>query len=138
MRSGATTRRTWRASSDGSPSHRNDTPSGRSSMIVDVNLGARSYQIVVERGARATVGARLKTIGVGSRTALLSAAAILHRHGKTVTESLEKAGYVVATIELPDGEAAKTLAVAERCWNAFLDAGLDRTSTVLALGGGAV
>src|SRR5499433_1713802 len=107
-------------------------------MIVDVNLGARSYQIVVERGALATVGARLKTLGVGSRTALLSAAAILHRHGKTVTESLEKAGYVVATIELPDGEAAKTLAVDERCWNAFLDAGLDRTSTVLALGGGAV
>ena len=28
--------------------------------------------------------------------------------------------------------------VAERCWNALLDAGLDRTSTVLALGGGAV
>jgi len=28
--------------------------------------------------------------------------------------------------------------VAERCWNALLEAGLDRTSTVLALGGGAV
>src|SRR5206468_11704124 len=35
-------------------------------------------------------------------------------------------------------EAAKTLAVAERCWDALLAAGLDRTSTVLALGGGAV
>ena len=107
-------------------------------MVIQVNLGTRSYPIVVERGALAGVGARLKALGVGSRAALVSAAAIFHLHGKTVTESLEKAGFVVTTIEVPDGEAAKTLAVAERCWNALLDAGLDRTSTVLALGGGAV
>jgi 3-dehydroquinate synthase len=39
---------------------------------------------------------------------------------------------------VPEGEGAKTLAVAEQCWNALLEAGLDRTSTVLSLGGGAV
>jgi 3-dehydroquinate synthase len=92
----------------------------------------------VESGALASVGARLKSLGVGSRAALVSAAGILHAHGKTVTESLESAGFAVTTVEVPDGEAAKTLGVAERCWNALLDAGLDRTSTVLALGGGAV
>jgi 3-dehydroquinate synthase len=41
-------------------------------------------------------------------------------------------------VEVPDGEAAKTLTVAAQCWNALLEAGLDRTSTVVALGGGAV
>src|SRR5712691_4361591 len=107
-------------------------------MVIEVNLGARSYPIVVERGALAGIGARLKALGVGSRAALVSAPAILRLHGKTVTESLEKAGFAVATIEVPDGEAAKTLTVAERCWNALLEAGLERTSTVLALGGGAV
>src|SRR5437867_12024911 len=107
-------------------------------MIIDVRLGARSYPIVVERGALASAGARLKALGVGSRAALLSAPAILRSHGKIVTESLEKAGFAVTIVEVPDGEAAKTLVVAERCWNALLDAGLDRTSTVLALGGGAV
>src|SRR5881396_3870584 len=89
-------------------------------MNIDVQLGSRSYAIVVERGA------------------LVSAAGILSAHGKTVTESLEKVGFTVTTLEVPDGEAAKTLGVAERCWNALLEAGLDRTSTVLALGGGAV
>src|SRR3989441_12992303 len=107
-------------------------------MIIDVRLGSRSYPIVVERGALASAGARLKALGVGSRAALLSAAGILRAHGKMVTESLEEAGFAVTTVEVPDGEAAKTLVVAERCWNALLDAGLDRTSTVLALGGGAV
>jgi 3-dehydroquinate synthase len=55
-----------------------------------------------------------------------------------VTESLEDAGFTVTVVEIPDGESAKVLAVAEHCWNALLAAGLDRTSTVLALGGGAV
>src|SRR3989454_207719 len=107
-------------------------------MNIDVQLGSRSYAIVVERGALASAGARLKALGVGSRAALLSAPGILRAHGKMVTESLEEAGFAVTTVEVPDGEAAKTLVVAERCWNALLDAGLDRTSTVLALGGGAV
>ena len=107
-------------------------------MVIDVQLGPRSYSIVVERGGLTSVGPRLRSLGVGSRAALVSAAGILHAHGKTATESLEKAGFAVTTVEVPDGEAAKTLDVAERCWNALLDAGLDRTSTVLALGGGAV
>ena len=107
-------------------------------MIIPVNLGSRSYRIVVESGALDTVGACLAELRVGSRTALVSDAAILRLYGKTVGRSLESAGFTVATVEVPTGEAAKTLAVAERCWDALLDAGLDRTSTVLALGGGTV
>jgi 3-dehydroquinate synthase len=51
---------------------------------------------------------------------------------------LEAAGLSVTVLEVPDGEAAKTLGVAEHCWDRLLAAGADRTSTVLALGGGAV
>src|SRR5437660_2710398 len=107
-------------------------------MIIPVNLGSRSYRIIVESGALDTVGARLAELRVGSRAALVSDAAILRLYGKTVGRSLESAGFVVATVEVPEGEAAKTLAVAARCWDALLAARLDRTSTVLALGGGAV
>ena len=107
-------------------------------MVIPVDLGSRSYRIVVESGALDTVGARLAELRVGSRTALVSDAAILRLYGKAVGRSLESAGFTVTTVEVPAGEAAKTLAVAERCWDALLAAGLDRTSTVLALGGGAV
>jgi 3-dehydroquinate synthase len=107
-------------------------------MIIPVNLGTRSYRIVVECGALATVGGHLRELGVGARAALVSDAAILALYGKTVRASLEGAGFAVATLEVPEGEGAKTLAVAEQCWNELLAAGLDRTSTVLALGGGGV
>ena len=107
-------------------------------VLIPVSLGAQSYEIVVERGGLATIGARLRALGVGSRAALVTSASILRLFGKTVTESLEEAGFTVTVIDVPEGESAKTLAVAERCWNALLAARLDRTSTVVALGGGAV
>jgi 3-dehydroquinate synthase len=107
-------------------------------MVVRVGLGADAYDIVVERGGLGSVGARLRALPVGSRAALVTAPAILRLHGKAVVESLEAAGFAVSVVEVPDGEAAKTLAVAAQGWDALLEAGLDRTSTVLALGGGAV
>jgi 3-dehydroquinate synthase len=107
-------------------------------MIISVNLGARSYSIVVEAGALASVGERLRALGVGRRAALVTDAAIMRLHGGAVAGSLEGAGFTVTIIEVPEGEAAKTLAVAEHCWDRVLAAGLDRTSTILGLGGGAV
>ena len=107
-------------------------------MIVDVNLGSRSYRIVVASGALQSVGERLRELRLGSRAALVSDGAIMRLYGKTVVASLESAGFTVTTIDVPEGEAAKTLAVTEHCWDRLLTAGLDRTSTVLALGGGAV
>jgi 3-dehydroquinate synthase len=107
-------------------------------MIVSVSLGTRSYSIVVEPGALATVGERLRALNVGRRAALVTDAAILRLHGGAVAASLKDAGFTVTVIEVPEGETAKTLAVAEHCWDRLMAAGLDRSSTVLGLGGGAV
>jgi 3-dehydroquinate synthase len=107
-------------------------------MIVDVNLGSRSYRVVVASGELQSVGQRLRDLRLGARAALVSDAAVMRLYGKTVVSSLEASGFGITTIEVPEGEAAKTLAVAQHCWDRLLTAGLDRTSTVLALGGGAV
>jgi 3-dehydroquinate synthase len=107
-------------------------------MIVSVDLGPRSYSIVVEVDALGRVGERLRPLGVGRRTALVSDPTIMRLLGGPVAGSLEAAGFAVTRVEVPEGEAAKTLAVAEHCWDRLLAAGLDRTSTVLGLGGGAV
>jgi 3-dehydroquinate synthase len=107
-------------------------------MIIPVSLGPRSYSIVVEAGALTRVGDHLRALRLGSRAVLVTDAAILRRYGGAVIASLEGAGLVVTVLEVPEGEAAKTLAVAEHCWDRLLAAGADRTSTVLALGGGAV
>ena len=107
-------------------------------MVVAVNLGARSYDIVVERGALASIGERLRALRVGSRVALFTDPGIRRLYGKTVVESLEGAGLTVSVVELPEGEAAKTVTVVSEGWDACFAAGLDRSSTVVALGGGAV
>jgi len=107
-------------------------------MNVSVNLGSQSYSIVVEAGALASVGERLRAVVSGRRAALLTDAGIRRLHGAPVVASLEAAGFSVTVIEVPEGETAKTLAVAEQCWDRLLTAGLDRSSTVLGLGGGAV
>jgi len=81
---------------------------------------------------------RLSALGSGRRAALVSDRSVMTLYGPTVIESLRAAGFSVSEILVPAGETAKTLAVAERCWDECLTAGLDRTSTLLALGGGAV
>ncbi|MBI1726765.1 MAG: iron-containing alcohol dehydrogenase, partial [Candidatus Rokubacteria bacterium] len=105
---------------------------------VPVNLGARSYRIVVGAGALSRVGAELARLTPGRRVALVTDPSVLALHGAAVSRSLASAGFEVTTVLLPDGERAKTLEVAASTWERFLDAGLDRSSTVVALGGGAV
>ncbi len=107
-------------------------------MIIPVDLGARSYSIVVETEALVKVGDHARPLGLGSRMALVSDPDVRRLYGEAVTDSLRTAGFTVTAVDVPVGEAAKTLATAERCWDALLAAGLDRSSTVLALGGGAV
>src|SRR2546425_12562910 len=104
-------------------------------MIVNVELGSRSYRIVVASGALATVGSRLRELPVGARAALVSDAAVARLYGKTVMASLESAGFTVATIEVPEGEGAKTLAGAGHRWDRPPAAGLGPDPTVAAPGG---
>jgi 3-dehydroquinate synthase len=105
---------------------------------ISVKLGPRSYRIVVDAGILGRVGPELKALGVGGKVALFSDAGILARLGDPVRASLTAAGFDVTVVELPAGEAAKSVEVASRGWDALLVAGLDRGSTVVALGGGAV
>jgi 3-dehydroquinate synthase len=105
---------------------------------IPVNLASRSYRIVVGAGTLATSGPELGKLGLGRKVALVSDPTIMRLHGGPVAGSLRAAGFEVAEILLPPGEQAKTIEVARSGWERLLDAGCDRTSTVVALGGGAV
>jgi 3-dehydroquinate synthase len=105
---------------------------------IPVALGTRSYRIHVGPGALASVGRELSGLGVGKKALLMADRGVLARYGATVRESLSRAAFEVGELTVPEGEAAKALAVAERAWEASIDAGLDRSSSILALGGGTV
>ncbi len=54
-----------------------------------------------------------------------------------VATLLGTAGLDVVRVDLPDGEAAKSVAVAERCWAILGHNGFTRSDAVVGLGGGA-
>ncbi len=58
-------------------------------------------------------------------------------HGETLAPHLERAGSF-HRFEVPEGEAAKSVATAERLWGKMLTAGGKRDSRVVAFGGGSV
>jgi 3-dehydroquinate synthase len=105
---------------------------------IPLNLASRSYHILVGCGALASLGPELARLSVGRRVALVSDPAIMRLHGGVALESLRQAGFETAEILLPEGEKAKTIEVAQRGWDQLLEARCDRTSTIIALGGGAV
>jgi 3-dehydroquinate synthase len=105
---------------------------------IPVNLGSRAYRILVAVGALGTVGAELANLRVGRKAVLITDPAIDRLHGEPVARSLAGAGFDLIRLSVPEGEQAKRLDRARELWDRLLDAGCDRSSTVVALGGGAV
>ncbi len=105
---------------------------------VPVKLGARSYRIAVGADLLSQAGPEILRLGVGRKVALITDPVIHSLYGEVVTRSLAGSGFDVTPVMLPEGERAKTLEVAGQTWDRLLEKGLDRSSTVVALGGGAV
>jgi 3-dehydroquinate synthase len=59
-------------------------------------------------------------------------------HAESVIASLDRAGFSPKIITVPTGEAYKNLETIQKLWHAFLERGLDRSGTVIALGGGVI
>jgi shikimate kinase/3-dehydroquinate synthase len=72
----------------------------------------------------------------GGRRFLVADELALALHGEPLLESLAGRGEVVETIAVPPGERHKSLDEAERVLRALARAGMQRTDTLVALGGG--
>lgn len=105
-----------------------------------VDLGERSYPIYIGEGILTDLAARLADhkIGVKSPLLVVTDERVASHYLGPVRERLEAAGYRVATAVVAPGEKSKSLAVFEDVITVALEAGLDRNSTVIALGGGVV
>jgi shikimate kinase/3-dehydroquinate synthase len=97
-----------------------------------VSLGARSYPVIVgERFDRELVHARL---GAVTKIALVTDTNVAHHWRAEVEREL----IPDVTVVIPAGEPYKTLATYENVSDQLIAAGLDRSSAILALGGGVV
>lgn len=104
-----------------------------------VELGERSYPIHIGSGALAMIGDEVKRLQA-TRVLVVTNTTVGPLYEKTVMDSLRASVPEVpaAVCRLPDGEAYKDLAHVEEILSAASEAGLDRRSLMVALGGGVV
>jgi 3-dehydroquinate synthase len=117
---------------------RADSTSSRALRSVTVALGDRSYPVEIGAGTLAQVGSRVAETTGARRALVVTSPPVARRYAARVVRSLRAAGLETARIDVPDGDAAKTLRQLERLYRALLRAGADRHSALVALGGGAV
>ena len=111
---------------------------GTSVRTVRVDLGARSYDIVIGRGVLAEAGARIASLRPGARAAVVTDETVAGLHLDTFVDVLAKAGIDAVPLSVPAGESSKRFEMFERLCDDVLDARLERGDIVLALGGGVV
>ena len=105
---------------------------------IRVELGERSYNILVGNGTLKDIGKTLEKFEFSNKVALISNPTVYDLYGKTVSVSLQDSGYELTEVLIPDGEEYKSLAYAEKIYEALLKAKLDRKSALIALGGGVI
>jgi 3-dehydroquinate synthase len=95
--------------------------------------GDRPYRVLVGRDL---IG-ELPGLVAGAAQAAVLYAAPVAGIASAVQATLSGQGLTVLPIEVPDAEAGKDLAVAQRCWDALGGANFTRTDVVIGVGGGA-
>jgi 3-dehydroquinate synthase len=104
--------------------------------VVRVELPQRAYDVRIEPGALDRLGEHVRSVAAHARCALVADAAVAGSWGTRAAAALASAGFDVVRAELPSGESHKTLAEVARLYEVLLDAGLERRSPLIALGGG--
>ncbi len=103
---------------------------------VSLSLGARSYDVHVANGNLDSVGYAAMRLRMSGRAALITDSNVAPLYAERVRQSLEDAGYGVTTHTFEAGEAQKKLATVETLAAEMVAAGHDRSSFIVALGGG--
>lgn len=96
------------------------------------------YDVRVEDGGISRIGEYLKTAGLGGPVAVVSDSNVGPLYGEMVAAVLREAGFHAELFSIPAGEAHKTVETVMKVWDFFIRCGIDRGSTVIAVGGGVV
>src|SRR5208282_4871603 len=104
-----------------------------------VELGPGSHDVHVGPGLLARLGALTLRAGLNpGRAALVTDANVAPLYAAAVDDALRAAGFIATVIEVPAGEASKSLDALAGLYDRLTAAELDRTSPVFALGGGVI
>ena len=105
---------------------------------IRVELGEASYPVLIGTNLLPRLGLHLRRSRVTGRALIVTNPGLRQLYGSIIEEALRNCRFEPAIIEVPDGEAQKSLAWAARLYDAMLDHRMDRKSPVIALGGGVI
>ena len=97
----------------------------------------RSYDITIGSEILASSGRHLQQ-AAARRAVVIADSAVEELHAGTVVTSLQAAGIQTTLLIVPRGEASKSIAEAGRLWQALAGAAVDRSTHLVAVGGGVV
>ena len=107
------------------------------SQVVPLELAEHSYDISIGYGLRNSLADILAPWNQGQQWVVLTQKTIFDLY-EPVIEQLKQAGYKIDTIIVPADESAKNIRHAEEVWTQMVEMNCDRSSVLLALGGGVV
>ncbi|BDA86117.1 3-dehydroquinate synthase [Aureimonas sp. SA4125] len=105
---------------------------------VRVDLGERSYDILIGAGLLAGAGTEIARRLPGIRAMVVTDATVAGLHLDALMLSLGSAGIDVSQLVLPAGETTKSFRHLEEAVEAVIAARLERGDAVIALGGGVI
>jgi 3-dehydroquinate synthase len=105
---------------------------------IQVRLAERSYPIEIGHDTLDDAGEAIARATGATRVVIISVPEVARRYAGKLSRSLRAAGLKVHKVVVPDGDATKNLGQGASLYDAFLGFGLDRSSAVVALGGGVV
>lgn len=105
---------------------------------IRVELAERSYNVFIGSSILEGIGEALSHIGLSPRLALISNPTVFSLYGEPVSASIKRAGFDLLTVIIPDGEEYKNLAQVQHIYDELLGHKLDRSSALIALGGGVI
>lgn len=105
---------------------------------VPVSLAERSYEITIRAGLLERLGRELKQQAVKGKVAVVTDRRVARHYLRNVSETIKRQGIQPVPIILDPGERSKTLKTVESVLNVLARHRFERSSMLLALGGGVV
>ena len=105
---------------------------------VTVTLPGRDYDILIGRGLIRDAGSLIRDAAHPTLAVVITDENIADLYLEAVRSSIESTGLRCVTASIPAGESSKSLEMARRLYDDLAEAGADRGSVVVALGGGVV
>ena len=105
---------------------------------VKVPLGDRSYPIKIGNGLLPRLGGECRRLKLGERCGVVTDRTVGPLYAKAALASLRQAGFAPVELRVPAGETAKSLRTIQACYDQLAKHRLERSSFIVALGGGVV